>query len=45
MNKLPLKTRVQILNMLCEGSSMRSVFRIAGVSLKDYRLTSVGSLT
>jgi IS1 family transposase len=33
MNKLPLETRVQILSMLCEGSSMRSVSRIAGVSI------------
>lgn len=33
MNKLPLKTRVQILTMLCEGSSMRSISRIADVSI------------
>src|SRR3954471_18253672 len=33
MNKLPLSTRVQILSMLCEGSSMRSVSRITGVSI------------
>lgn len=33
MNKLPLKTRVQILDMLCEGSSMRSITRITGVSI------------
>jgi len=33
MNKLPLSIRVQILRMLCEGSSMRSVSRIAGVSI------------
>lgn len=32
MNKLPLKTRVQILNMLCEGSSMRATARVADVS-------------
>ncbi|MEX2451631.1 MAG: IS1 family transposase [Rhodospirillales bacterium] len=32
MNKLPLKTRVQILSMLCEGSSMRSISRVTGVS-------------
>jgi IS1 family transposase len=32
MNKLPIETRVQILGMLCEGSSMGSVSRIAGVS-------------
>jgi IS1 family transposase len=33
MNKLPLETRVQILSLLCEGSSMRSVSRVAGVSI------------
>src|SRR5664279_6367598 len=33
MNKLPLETRVQILSMLSEGSSMRSVSRITGVSI------------
>jgi IS1 family transposase len=32
MNRLPLATRVQILSMLCEGSSMRSVSRVADVS-------------
>ena len=31
MNKLPLETRVQILSMLCEGSSMRSISRVADV--------------
>lgn len=33
MNKLPLKTRTQILNMLCEGSSMCSISRVADVSI------------
>src|SRR5258705_13620504 len=33
MNKLPLETRVRILSMLCEGSSMRSVSRLADVSI------------
>ena len=33
MNKLPLKTRIQILTMLCEGSSMRSISRICDVSI------------
>jgi IS1 family transposase len=33
MNKLPLETRAQILQMLCEGSSMRSTSRIVGVSI------------
>jgi IS1 family transposase len=33
MNKLPLAKRVLILNMLVEGSSMRSISRIADVSI------------
>lgn len=33
MNKLPLSKRVQILSMLCEGSSMRSIARVADVSI------------
>ena len=33
MNKLDTKARVQILTMLCEGSSMRSVSRVCGVSI------------
>ncbi len=33
MNKLPVSTRVQILTLLCEGSSMRSISRITGVSI------------
>jgi len=33
MNKLPSAKRVQILSMLCEGSSMRSVSRITDVSI------------
>src|ERR1700719_2949683 len=32
MNRLPVATRVQILSMLCEGSSMRSISWITGVS-------------
>ena len=32
MNKLPLKTRSLILNMLCEGQSMRATARLADVS-------------
>src|SRR5829696_3794230 len=31
MNKLPLSKRVQILSMLVEGSSMRSISRVVGV--------------
>jgi IS1 family transposase len=33
MNRLPLAKRVQILSMLCEGSSMRSISRVVGVSI------------
>lgn len=33
MNKLPVAKRAQILSMLCEGSSMRSVSRVADVSI------------
>jgi len=33
MNKLPIATRAQILNMLCEGSSLRSISRITGASI------------
>ena len=33
MNKLPLTKRVQILSMLCEGSSMRSISRVVDVSI------------
>ncbi len=33
MNKLPVATRVQILSMLVEGSSLRSISRITGVSI------------
>lgn len=33
MNKLPLAKRVQILSLLCEGSSMRSISRVCDVSI------------
>jgi IS1 family transposase len=33
MNKLPLTKRVQILSMLCEGVSMRSISRVVDVSI------------
>lgn len=33
MNKLPVAKRAQILSMLCEGSSMRSVSRVVDVSI------------
>ncbi len=32
MNKLPVEKRIQILHLLCEGSSMRSISRVIGVS-------------
>jgi IS1 family transposase len=33
MNRLPVAKRAQILSLLCEGNSMRSVSRVAGVSI------------
>jgi len=33
MNKLPVAERAQILSMLCEGTSMRAVSRLADVSI------------
>src|ERR1700755_3561627 len=33
MNRLPVETRVQILSLLCEGSSMRSISRVCDVSI------------
>src|SRR4029077_3795154 len=33
MNKLPLAKRVQILTLLCEGMSMRSIERTVGCSI------------
>jgi DNA-binding transcriptional ArsR family regulator len=33
MNKLSAAKRVQILSLLCEGASMRSVSRLADVSI------------
>jgi lambda repressor-like predicted transcriptional regulator len=33
MNKLDIASRAKILSMLCEGASMRSVSRIADVSI------------
>jgi IS1 family transposase len=33
MNRISVKSRIQILDMLCEGSSMRSISRITGVSI------------
>ena len=33
MNRLQLEKRVQILSMLCEGSSMRSISRVVDVSI------------
>lgn len=33
MSKLPLESRVRILSLLCEGSSMRSISRVCDVSI------------
>ena len=33
MNRLPIEKRVQIVNLLVEGMSMRSISRVAGVSI------------
>src|ERR1035437_8672263 len=33
MNKLPISKRVQILSLLCEGVSLRSISRLADVSI------------
>jgi len=33
MNKLDTKTRAQILHLLCEGTSMRAITRLTGVSI------------
>jgi len=41
MNKLPLAKRVQILSMLCEGSSCRSISRVADVSLNTVYKTLI----
>jgi IS1 family transposase len=37
MNKLPLAKRVQILSMLCEGSSMRTIARVTDVSFNTVK--------
>ena len=41
MNKLLLAERVQILSMLCEGSSMRSISRVCDVSINTVAKTLV----
>lgn len=33
VNRLPLAKRVQILSIVCEGSSMRSISRVCDVSI------------
>ena len=33
MNRLPTETRIQVLSMLVEGSSMRSISRVTGVNI------------
>lgn len=47
MNKLPIQKRVQILAMLCEGSSMRSVSRVCDVSINTVAklLTDAGRIS
>src|ERR1700674_5924011 len=47
MNKLPLAKRAQILTLLCEGSSMRSIERIVGCSINtvDKLLRDAGEVT
>src|SRR3954471_5164869 len=45
MNKLPLAKRVQILSMLCEGSSCRSISRVADVSLNTVYKTLIDAGT
>jgi hypothetical protein len=37
MNRLPIAKRVQILSLLCEGSSMRAVSRLVDVSINTVR--------
>jgi IS1 family transposase len=46
MNKLPLVKRAQILTLLCEGSSMRSIERIVGCSINtvDKLLRDAGEI-
>src|SRR5437660_5248705 len=45
MNKLTLAKRTQILSMLCEGSSMRSISRVVDVSFNtiDKLLSDAGA--
>lgn len=40
MNKLPLAKRVQILNLLCEGMSMRAVARVSDVSFNTVAIAT-----
>jgi IS1 family transposase len=46
MNRLPTKTRAQVLTMLCEGSSMRSISRVCDVSINtvDKLLRDAGAV-
>src|ERR1700736_5295101 len=46
MNKLPVAKRAQILSMLCEGVSMRSIERIVGCSINtvDKLLRDAGEI-
>jgi IS1 family transposase len=47
MNKLPIAKRAQILTLLCEGSSMRSIERVVGCSINtvDKLLRDAGEVT
>jgi IS1 family transposase len=45
MNKLPREKRVQILAMLCAGSSMRSISRVCDVSINTVSKLLVGAGT
>ena len=43
MNKLSVKARAQMLSMLCEGASMRSVSRLADVSINTVAKLLIGA--
>src|SRR3984893_2708124 len=45
MNRLSLEKRVQILTMLCEGSSMRSISRVCDVSINTVSKLLVDACT
>jgi IS1 family transposase len=45
MNKLPREKQVQILHLLCEGSSMRAISRVVGVSINTVTKLLVDTAT